>query len=70
MYELKETPVMEQPIVDTSNFITRTEFDNVINYLKNFLIAPQSTSREPAAADAPVENEPVKQETAPREFKF
>ena len=70
MYELKETPVMEQPIVDTSNFITRTEFDNVINYLKNFLIAPQSTSREPAAADEPVENEPVKQETAPREFKF
>ena len=70
MYELKETPVMEQPIVDTSNFITRTEFDNVINYLKNFLIAPQSTSREPAAADVTVENEPVKQDTAPKEFKF
>lgn len=61
---------MEQPIVDTSNFITRTEFDNVINYLKNFLIAPQSTSREPAAANEPVENEPVKQETTPKEFKF
>ena len=28
MYELKETPVMEQPIVDTSNFITRGEFDS------------------------------------------
>ena len=70
MYELKETPVMEQPIVDTSNFITRTEFDNVINYLKNFLLAPQSSSREPAAAEDQVKNEPVKQETAPKDFKF
>lgn len=31
MYELKEMPsTTAQPIVDTSNFITRTEFENVI----------------------------------------
>lgn len=73
MYELKETPVMEQPIVDTSNFVTRTEFDNVINYLKNFLIAPQSDLRESAAASDQAESEPVNQGTVPaqkREFKF
>ena len=34
MYELKETPIMEQPIVDTSNFVTREEFDSVIKNLE------------------------------------
>jgi hypothetical protein len=37
MYELKETPIMEQPIVDTSNFVTRGEFEDVVNRLKNYL---------------------------------
>jgi hypothetical protein len=70
MYELKETPVMEQPIVDTSNFITRTEFDHVISYLKNFLMTSNNTKQDSVATD----KEPVNQETTPtteaRSFDF
>jgi hypothetical protein len=42
MYELKEMPIVEpQPIaIDTSNFVTRREFENVIEQLKNFLATP------------------------------
>lgn len=54
MYELKETPIPEQPVVDTSNFVTRQEFENVINQLRNFL----STQNK---------EEPSKQETTPTE---
>ena len=50
MYELKETPIMDkQPQVDTSNFITRSEFEDVINRLKNYLITPTIEKTEPAS---------------------
>jgi hypothetical protein len=67
MYELKETPIMEQPVVDTSNFITRSEFDDVINRLKNYLEAFTSEARAPAAASVPVEAKPEKSQ---RSFDF
>ena len=51
MYELKETPIPEQPVVDTSNFITRGEFDDVINRFKNYLESLASETRAPAAAN-------------------
>ncbi len=41
MYELKETPIMEQPIVDTSNFVTREEFDTVMRQIKELLVKPE-----------------------------
>lgn len=41
MYELKETPIMEQPIVDTSNFVTREEFDTVMKQIKELLVKPE-----------------------------
>ena len=41
MYELKETPIMEQPIVDTSNFVTRDEFDTVMKQIKELLVKPE-----------------------------
>ena len=64
MYELKETPpIMEQPIVDTSKFVTRGEFEELVNRLKNFLTTSGSETREPAAADNPVKQEP-------RSFEF
>lgn len=54
MYELKEIPVAEQPIaVDTSNFITRGEFEEVVNRLKNYLIASTNENTAPAAASEP-----------------
>lgn len=58
MYELKETPIMEQPTVDTSNFITRNEFEEVINRLKNYLNTSAIEKTEPAAAIVPVEQVP------------
>ena len=67
MYELKETPIMEQPVVDTSNFITRSEFDEVINRLKNYLEAFTSEVRAPASASVPVEAKPEKSQ---RSFDF
>ena len=64
MYELKEIPpVMEQPIVDTSKFVTRGEFEDLVNRLKNFLTASNSEARTPAAADVPATPEP-------RSFEF
>ena len=64
MYELKEIPpVMEQPIVDTSKFVTRGEFEDLVNRLKNFLTASNSEVRTPAAADVPATPEP-------RSFEF
>lgn len=58
MYELKETPIMDQSIIDTSNYVTRVEFEELVNRLKNFLNAPTSETREPAAANVPVKTEP------------
>lgn len=49
MYELREIPVTEQPVVDTSNFITRNEFENAINQLRMTLFAaPGNTISETA----------------------
>ena len=53
MYELKETPIVDKPQVDTSNFITRSEFEDVINRLKNYLITPAIEKTESAPADNP-----------------
>ena len=65
MYELKEIPVMEQPIVDTSNFVTRSEFEEVMNRFKNYLITPTIEKTETAPA-----NVPMKQEPEQRSFEF
>ena len=65
MYELKETPIMEQPIVDTSNFVTRNEFEEVVNRLKNYLNSITVEKTEPAAASVPMTQEPEK-----RSFDF
>ena len=37
MYELKEIPVAATTDIDTNNYITREEFENVIMELKNAL---------------------------------
>ena len=58
MYELKETPIMEQPIVDTSNFVTRSEFEDVVNRLKNYLNSLQIEKTEPATASVTVNQQP------------
>ena len=65
MYELKEVPVMEQPAVDTSNFITRGEFEEVMNRMKNYLNSFQIEKTETVAA-----NDTVTQEPAKRSFDF
>lgn len=65
MYELKETPIMEQPTVDTSNFITRSEFEEVMNRMKNYLNSFSIGKTETA-----VESEPAKQEPEKRSFDF
>lgn len=68
MYELKELPIMEQPIVDSSNFITRNEFENVINQLRNSLVQPAAPV-QPIGETA--EPQTVNKEIpTPREFKF
>jgi hypothetical protein len=67
MYELKETPIMEQPVVDTSKFVTRGEFDEVISRLKNYLNSFSIEKTEPAAANAPA---PTKPEKSERSFDF
>ena len=67
MYELKETPIMEQPIVDTSNFVTRGEFDEVINRLKNYLNSLSIEKTEPAVENGPSTTKPEKSE---RSFDF
>lgn len=54
MYELKETPIMEQPIVDTSNFVTREEFDNVMKQIKELLVKPE----QPVAKSTEKEKKP------------
>ncbi len=66
MYELKETPIAAaaQP-VDISNFITRNEFEEVINRMKNYL---NSLSIE--KTEAPVANEQVTPEPEKRSFDF
>ena len=65
MYELKETPIMEQPTVDTSNFITRSEFEEVMNRMKNYLNSFSIGKTETA-----IESEPAKQEPEKRSFDF
>lgn len=59
MYEEKEIPIKEQPImIDNKNFITREEFNNTITELKNLLDKTKS-----AAA-------PAQPEQQPRNFNF
>ena len=66
MYELKETPIMDQPqVVDTSNFVTRGEFEEVMNRMKNYLNSLSIEKTETAVASDPVKQEPVK-----RSFDF
>lgn len=65
MYELKETPIMEQPTVDTSNFITRSEFEEVMNRMKNYL-----NSFSIGKTETSVESELAKQEPEKRSFDF
>jgi hypothetical protein len=58
MYGLKEMPVAEQPVaVDPSMYITRMEFEEAMNRLKNYLIAPTNENTAPAAADQPAKKE-------------
>ena len=66
MYELKETPIAEQPqVVDTSNFVTRSEFEDVMNRMKNYLDSITIEKTEKL-----IENEPVKPEPEKRSFNF
>ena len=67
MYELKETPVMEQPIVDASKFVTRNEFDEVMNRFKNYLNSFSIEKTEPVAANVPATPKPEKSD---RSFDF
>ena len=60
MYELKEMPIMEQPKVDTSNFVTRSEFEEVVNRLKNYLNSFQIEKTETAVVNPLVNPEPEK----------
>ena len=65
MYELKEIPVVEnQSLIDTSNFVTRNEFEEVMRQLKNYLT--------PSAVEGSiVEQEPVQPDPKPvRSFDF
>ena len=62
MYELKETPIMEQPIVDTSNFVTREEFDNVMKQIKELLVKP--------GQPAETENSKKEEKEKPKGFVF
>ena len=66
MYELKETPIAAaaQP-VDTSTFVTRSEFEDVMNRMKNYL-----NSISIGKTETPVESEPMKQEPVQRSFDF
>ena len=66
MYELKETPIAE-PVqtVDTSNFITRNEFEDAINRMKNYLNSLSIEKTETATASVPVNQEPKQ-----RSFEF
>ena len=67
MYELKEAPIMEQPIVDTSKFVTRGEFDEVMNRFKNYLNSFTIEKTEPATESVPSTTKPEKSE---RSFDF
>lgn len=67
VYEFKETPITEQPVaVDTSNFITRGEFEEAINRLKNYLIVPSNEMTEAPAAS----NTVAQQKKEERSFEF
>lgn len=73
MYELAEIPVTAESRTDfdTSNFVTRNEFEDAINQLKKYLEASASASRIPAAASEPVEPKPVQKSiTTERSFDF
>ena len=70
MYELKEMPTPEQNApIDTSNFITRMEFEETMNQVKNYLESFASASREPAAANIQMNQEPNPQKKE-RSFDF
>lgn len=67
MYELKEIPMTEPPVaVDTSNFITRGEFEEVINRLKNYLLPLSVENTVPTIAPEPMKQEPKEE----RVFNF
>ena len=66
MYELKEMPMVNQPqMVDTSNFVTRGEFEEVMNRLKNYLITPSIEKTE-----SPIDNVAAKPAPEQRSFDF
>ena len=70
MYELKEMPAPEQNApIDTSNFITRMEFEETMNQVKNYLESFVSASRESAAANTQMNQEPNPQKKE-RSFDF
>lgn len=60
MYELKSLPPQDPKGIDTSMFITRGEFEEVITQFKNYLTTLGSETREATTADAPVSKEPEK----------
>ena len=64
MYELKEMPIAEQPKLD-ANYVTRSEFEEAINRLKNYLNPNTVEKTEPVAADATTKQVPEQ-----RSFEF
>ena len=68
MYELKETPIAAaaQP-VDISDFVTRSEFEEVMNRMKNYLNSFSIEKTEPAVESGPSTTKPEKSE---RSFDF
>ena len=68
MYELKETPIAAaaQP-VDISDFVTRSEFEEVMNRMKNYLNSFSIEKMEPAVENVPSATKPEKSE---RSFDF
>ena len=65
MYELQETPIMEQPTVDTSNFITRSEFEEAMSRLKNYLTPTSIETTETAP-----KSDAIKPQPGVRSFDF
>ena len=52
MYELKEVPIQENSgVIDTSNFITRGEFEETMNWVKNYLTTSLNGKTEAATED-------------------
>ena len=53
MYELKEVPIQDKiEAIDISNFITRNEFEETMNQIKNYLITSSNGKTDAVTADA------------------